>query len=75
MARLITVRPSVAGWEVDDGSAGVRQFPTGAAAEADARRMLERLSQDGVAAELRIYLRDGALAGCIIAPASVLEPA
>lgn len=76
MTRVIRVAPSADGWEMrDEGTGMAHRFASGAAAEAEARRMLQRLGQRGVAAELRIYLRDGGLAGRFVAAASALEPA
>jgi hypothetical protein len=76
MMRVITIRPSADGWEVRDGGASdARRFASGAEAEAEARRMLKRLGQVGVAAELRIYLMGGGLAGRFIAQVGILERA
>ena len=76
MARVISVRPHGSDWIVADLIGGVAEvFPTGAQAEAAGRRRLDALACAGEAAELRIYLRDGSLAGRFVSVVSALEPA
>ena len=61
---LITVKPGPGGWQVACESRGHHQvFASGATAEAAARQMGAAIARGGQAAEVRIYLRDGSLAG------------
>ena len=63
MAYAITVAPVDMGWVVrGDTLAGDLNFLSGAKAETAARSLAERISQGGLAAEIRIFLRDGTLA-------------
>jgi hypothetical protein len=43
-------------------------FTTGARAEAAARNLASRSAREGRDAEVRIYLRDGSLAGAFVYP-------
>jgi hypothetical protein len=64
MARMITVTPTEAGWAVEADMVDDRHgFETGAQAEAAAHRMARALVKAGHPLEVRIYLRDGSLAG------------
>jgi hypothetical protein len=68
---LITVRPTPAGWRVacearDHG----QSFQSGATAEAAARQLGDAIARGGQAAEIRIFLRDGSLAGRFICAAA-----
>jgi hypothetical protein len=61
---LITVRPKPGGWSVACEARGHTQmFQSGATAEAAARQLGAAIARGGQAAEIRIYLRDGSLAG------------
>lgn len=61
---LITVKPAFGGWRVDcEGRAHRQAFQSGATAEAAARQLGEAIARGGQAAEIRIFLRDGSLAG------------
>ena len=61
---LITVRPTPNGWCVArDGVSHGQSFQSGATAEAAARQMGAAIARGGQAAEIRIFLRDGSLAG------------
>lgn len=69
MAHLISVEPAGEAWTVKaDHLANEMMFDTGRQAELSARRLAERLASAGKAAELRIHLRDGSLAGRFIWP-------
>jgi len=64
MTHLIIVIPNEDGWIVRSASLGADiGFRSGAQAEAMGRRVAQQLAMDGEAAELRIFLRDGTLAG------------
>jgi len=64
MTHLIVVVPSEDGWIVRSSSLGADiGFRSGAQAEAMGRQVAQRFAMDGDAAELRIFLRDGSLAG------------
>ena len=64
MVRLISVKPVANGWSVQsDGVDGDMMFLSGAKAEAAARALANKLAGSGEPSEIRIYLRDGALAG------------
>ena len=57
------------GWAVrTEAATGDMLFHTGAAAEAAARRLAERLASAGVPAKLKVRLRDGTVAGRFIVP-------
>ena len=61
---LITVRPTLGGWRVAcDGVGHGQSFQSGATAEAAARQLGAAIARGGQAAEIRIFLRDGSLAG------------
>ena len=77
MTRMISVRPAPAGWAVQiDDATGALAFRAGGQAEAAARKLAQRFAAMGEGAEVRIYMRDGALAGRFYAPpAQALEPA
>jgi len=64
MQDLIDVRPLAVGWLVEgQGFANGLTFRSGAAAEQAARRLAEQYARVGRATAVRIYLRDGSLAG------------
>jgi len=64
MVQVISVEPLRIGWAVrQDGIENPQVFPSGAKAEDAARRLGASLSRDGTPAEVRIWLRDGALGG------------
>lgn len=61
---LITVRPTPGGWLVACDARSHRQsFQSGATAEAAARQLGGAIARGGQPAEIRIFLRDGSLAG------------
>lgn len=65
MSRLYVVRPCAAGWAV--ASEGLwLEFESGARAEATARQLARADAEAGTCAEVRIVLRDGAIAGVSI---------
>ena len=71
MVRVIVVEPFAQGWAVKQPSVNNSQvFKSGAKAEDAARRLGARLAGAGVAAEIRVYLRDGALGGRFLCPAA-----
>jgi hypothetical protein len=64
MMDVIAVEAVDGGWALRHGSVDNAQlFTSGAKAEDAARRLGARLSDAGELAEIRIYLRDGSLAG------------
>ena len=70
MALLISVLPIGDGWTVrSDKLDNDLIFKAGARAEAAARALAQRLAAAGADAEVRIFLRDGALAGAFSHPA------
>ncbi len=69
MALLISVAPAGDGWAVQSDAVDEAQFfPSGGRAEAAARALAQQTADDGRTAELRITLRDGALAGAFLYP-------
>jgi hypothetical protein len=66
---MIRVLPAGDGWSVQsDAFDSEMMFLSGAKAEAAARRLAQILARHGEAAEVRIYLRDGRLAGRFVSP-------
>jgi hypothetical protein len=64
MIRVISVKPVANGWAVQsDGFDSEMMFLSGAKAESAARRLAQKLAGSGETSEIRIFLRDGALAG------------
>ena len=64
MAHTISVLPEQNGWVVRSAAfENDMVFHSGAKAEAAARRLGEKLAAHGQAAEIRVILRDGSLAG------------
>lgn len=73
MNRVISVKPAGEGWSVQsDAFDSEMMFLSGAKAEAAARRLAGTLAKSGESAEIRIFLRDGALAGRFAVPAHSL---
>ena len=70
MTRQIDVRPAAAGWAVHLDDGGALAFAGGGAAEDAARKLAARYAALGQGVEIRIWLRDGALAGRFYAPPS-----
>ncbi len=67
MQDWIEVRPLAVGWFVEARSfANGLTFRSGAAAEQAARRLAEDYARAGRSTAVRIYLRDGSLAGRIL---------
>lgn len=72
MALLISVAPSEAGWSVQSDILAEAEFhASGARAESAARALAARTAEAGRGAEVRIFLRDGALAGRFLHPAAL----
>ncbi|PZQ59957.1 MAG: hypothetical protein DI570_15155 [Phenylobacterium zucineum] len=72
----LTVRPTPVGWSLCvPGVANAQFFLSGAAAEAAARRLGERLARQGEAVKLVIELRDGTLGGQFLIPPRHVESA
>jgi hypothetical protein len=64
MVQVIAVEPVEGGWALSQSlSDNAQIFISGAKAEDAARRLGARLSNAGAPAEIRIFLRDGSLAG------------
>ena len=71
MVHVISVTPADSGWSVHaSGSHDEMTFLSGAKAERAARRLGDKIAAAGEGAEIRIYLRDGALAGRFVCPPS-----
>lgn len=72
---VLSVEALPLGWAVRTQHAtGEMLFHTGAAAEAAARRLAERLASTGVPAKLTVRLRDGSAVGrFIFPPAATLD--
>lgn len=71
MVQVIDVEPLGQGWAVrQDGAANPQVFRSGARAEDAAQRLGARLAKAGCATEVRIFLRDGVLAGRFAWPAA-----
>jgi len=69
MVRVIVVEPLAHGWAVRQSSVDNSQvFASGAKAEDAARRLAARLAKAGMAAEIQVYLRGGALGGRFLCP-------
>ena len=69
MTRIISVQPFGDGWSVrSDAFDSEMMFLSGAKAEAAARRLADKLTKAGESAEIRIFLRDGQLAGRVVRP-------
>jgi hypothetical protein len=70
MTQIISVQPIGEGWSMrTDAFDSEMVFLSGAKAEAAARRLAETLARNGQGAEIRIFLRDGRLAGRVVRPA------
>jgi len=69
MALLFSVAPAGERWAIrsDDLDEDL-VFDSGGRAESAARALAHRQAEEGRAAEVRIYLRDGALAGVVSYP-------
>jgi len=64
MQNLVSVRPDGASWLVESDVPGFpRSFRSGARAEEAAIQHAESLAANGEPAEVRLFLRDGSLAG------------
>ena len=71
MVKVISVHPLAEGWALHQAAVDNPQvFASGAKAEDAALRLGARLAAAGDAAEIRIYLRGGALGGRFVCPAS-----
>jgi hypothetical protein len=79
MVDVISVVPAAHGWMVRaEPFDGGMMFLSGAAAESTARELGARLAAHGRPAEIRVFLRDGSLAGrfaCPVAPRQLGVPA
>ena len=73
MNRMIRVLPVGDGWSVQSDAFGSEMmFLSGAKAEAAARRLAQILARNGETAEVRIFLRDGRMAGRFVSPPQTL---
>lgn len=63
MTRIVSVSPNVTGWTVSAESFEPMVFFSGAKAEAAARSLADKAASGGHHTEIRIFLRDGSLAG------------
>ncbi|HWA60672.1 MAG TPA: hypothetical protein VG939_04820 [Caulobacteraceae bacterium] len=71
MVEVIRVEPVEGGWALRQATVDNPQlFASGAKAEDAARRLADRLARAGSDAEIRIFLRDGSLAGRFLCPAA-----
>lgn len=69
MLQVIVVEPLGSGWAVSQPAvANAQVFNSGAKAEDAARRLGARLANAGEPAEIRVYLRGGALGGRFLCP-------
>ena len=69
MVQVIAVEPVDGGWALSQTlSDNPQVFISGAKAEDAARRLAARFSDAGAPAEIRIFLRDGSLAGRFVCP-------
>jgi hypothetical protein len=76
MALLISVAPAGEGWTIhSDDFAEDLFFQSGGRAEAAARALADRNAEQGRAAEVQIFLRDGALAGVVSYPSRFADNA
>ena len=76
MALLISVAPAGEGWAIhSDDIAEDLFFQSGGRAEAAARALADRNAEQGRAAEVQIFLRDGALAGVVSYPSRFADHA
>jgi len=70
MNRIISVQPLGDGWSLQsDAFDSEMMFLSGAKAEAAARRLADTLAKNGESSEIRIFARDGRLAGTVTKPA------
>ena len=70
MIHVISVEPMAEGWAVSQPTIENPQvFVSGAKAEDAARRLGEALRSAGSSSEIRVYTRDGALAGRFVCAA------
>ena len=68
---VIYVEPLAGGWALRQPAVDNPQvFASGAKAEEAARNLGIRLAEAGDDAEIRVYLRDGVLAGRFVCPAA-----
>ena len=66
MTRIISVKPLGGGWSLQsDAFDSEMMFLSGAKAEAAARRLADTLAKTGESSEIRIFSRDGRLAGTV----------
>ena len=65
---VITVAPEQDGWTVAHDGETNQRFQSGATAEAIARQLGQAIARGGRPAEVRIFLRDGSLAGRFLYP-------
>ena len=68
MIEVITVAPEQDGWTVAHEGDRQQRFQSGATAEAIARQLGLAIARGGRPAEVRIFLRDGSLAGRFLCP-------
>lgn len=73
MAHAISVLPHGEGWIVRSAFfENEMLFRSGAKAEAAARQLGRKLADHGHSSEIRVFLRDGALAGRFVCPAAAM---
>lgn len=74
MPHVISVLPADEGWRVRAEPFDADMlFLSGADAETAARDLGVRLAAEGTPAEIRVFLRDGSLAGRFLCPATGTE--
>ena len=74
MALVISVTPAGDGWAVNsDAFDNELLFKSGGRAETAAHGLAERYANAGRSAEVRIFVRGGALAGAFVHPARVAQ--
>jgi hypothetical protein len=75
MVHVVSVIPVSGGWAVSSGViAAPLVFFSGGKAEAAARRLAETIAHRGETAEIRIFLRDGSMAGRFVCAPMVELP-
>lgn len=75
MIPFVTVRPLSTGWQVDASGQEPLVFSSGGQAERAAKRLARALAGKAGAAAVRIYLRDGELAGRFVCTGASLQEA
>ena len=74
MSHTIRVAPAPGGWSVEaDGLSAPLMFRSGGRAEAAARNIAQAFAAVGLHSELRVFIRDGSLAGHFICPPEAMS--